>query len=347
VETKEQIQGWAEVLACPRCRGDVAVHSDVHCKNCGRVGRQPGAQLCDFGGNRSEEAATVAAWPEELVRGLPAWADALAAGQAPSVAAYAELVRRHGLVGPDGALTPLGLTARYHLDEFRWQKGRKGLDGVLDLAAIGPRVRALDVGCGAGQTLRRLEPDRPVELFGADLDMAALALAARLARLEGVDLALVGARATALPFRPAAFDLVLTRVALNYMHQHTALAEMVRVLRPGGFLFCRVEALWHDLSMLRPLPPPKALVCRLRDLGWGTFHALTGWQPTPGGSWRGGRCFATASRLGRILSGLGCRTVRATESPNGPVAFGHRSQLIVVAQRRQSGKRASLPGCIS
>ncbi len=330
-------QGWFMVLACPRCRGDLTAADEVRCGRCGCVGQLVGERFLDFGVKGGEVAAVIAAWPEDFVRALPAWAGGLADGKASNDPVAVEMLRRHGLAGADGSITPLGDLVRYHLDEYRWQEGCKGLDGVLELSAVGPTVRALDVGCGAGQTLRRLDPDRPVELFGVDTEPAALALGLRLAKVEGVELTLARASATALPFRDGSFDLVMTRVALNYMHQRSALAEMARVLRPGGFLFCRVECVWHDLLLLRTARGPKALVCRLRDLGWGAIHALTGWQPTPGVTFRGGRAFASAGRLRRILSRLGCIVIHAAESPNGQVLAGRRTQLIVVAQKKGQG----------
>jgi SAM-dependent methyltransferase len=321
----------------------VVVADEVCCPRCGRVGQLVCERFLDFGFNRGDVARRITAWPEDFVRTLPAWAARLATGEASDDAVCCETLRRHGLVGADGSRTPLGRDLCYHLDEYRWQKGRKGLDGVLELSAIGPTVRALDVGCGAGQTLRLLDPDRPVELFGVDADTVALALGWRLAKAEGVEVTFAGASATALPFRQGTFDLVLTRVALNYMHQRSALREMTRVLRPGGFLFCRVERIWHDLNLLRATRGPKALVCRLRDLGWGTIHALTGWQPTPGSPFGGGRAFASAGRLRRILSHLGCKVIHAAESPNGPLLVGHRTQLIVVA-RKGGGEKEDRKG---
>lgn len=321
------------VLACPQCRGPVALGDEIRCDRCGRVGRRVADGFVDFTRNADEAAVRIIGWPEDFVRALLGWALQCAAGNAD--VALAEPLRQHGLVGADGSLTPLGHNVRYHLDEYRWQKGRKGLDGVLELAAIGPSVRVLDVGCGAAQTLRRLEPDRPVELFGVDTDAAALALGVRLGQLEGIDLTLAAGSATALPYRDGAFDLVVTRVALNYVHQRTALREMVRVLRPGGYLFCRVERIWHDLRAMHAGRGVKGLVCGLRDLGWGALHALTGWQPSPGKTWSGGRAFASAGRIRSTLTPLGCRVVRAVESPNGPTLWGRRTQLIVVAQKEE------------
>ena len=156
-------------------------------------------------------------------------------------------------------------------------RAEKGLTGSSRLGAIGPRVRVLDVGCGAAQTLRLLEPDRPVERAGVDTNLRALALGCQLAGLERIPITLAAATAHALPFREGSFDLGLTRVALNYMHQRRALTEMARVLRPGGFLFCRVERVWHDLSLIVGSPSSAALLCRCRDFGYGV-------DPLPGRS---------------------------------------------------------------
>jgi SAM-dependent methyltransferase len=292
-----------------------------------------------FGASVDKSASAIAAWPESFVRALPGWADSGLAG------ADRESLQRYGVIEGDASLTPLGRTIHYHLDEYRWQKGRKGLDGVLELAALGPAPRILDVGCGAAQTLRLLEPDRPVELYGIDAEPTALALGWRLAAIEGIPIALVAASATRLPFRDASFDLVLTRVALNYMHQRTALAEMTRVLRPGGFLFCRVERVWHDVRILLSTLNPKTIVCGLRDLGWGVIHAATGWQATPGGKVRGSRVFASTGRLARMLAPFDCQVIKSVESPNGLSVLGRRTQQIVLAQKSAASGANQAAAC--
>lgn len=309
---------------CPTCRGDLApTPAGLRCTTCGLEAKQRAERFFDFLGNEGD-AATIAAWPDDFVRNLDPWA----AGEN---SLSRESLITHGLLQPDGSTTQLGERVRYHLDEYRWQKGRKGLDGILDPSALGPNLRVLDVGCGAGQTLRRLEPDRPAELYGIDIDPTALALGARLTHDEAINLTVVAGAATALPFANDSFDLVLTRVALNYMNQRAALAEMTRVTRPGGKIFCRVECVWHDIGMLRSARGIKEIVCRLRDFGWATIHAASGWQPTPGSTLKGGRAFASKGRLGRILKRHGCRIEHAAPSPNGPVVFGRRTQIIVVA----------------
>jgi SAM-dependent methyltransferase len=313
---------------CPRCRGDMTkTATGLRCAKCGVDAKRRSERFVDFLGNEGD-AATIAAWPDDLVRGLDAWA----AGEN---ALSRESLVAHGILKADGTTTPLGARVRYHLDEYRWQKGRKGLDGILDPSTLGQKIRILDVGCGAGQTLRRLELDRPAELYGFDIDPTALALGARLTHGEGIDLTVVAGAATALPFADDSFDLVLTRVALNYMNQRAALAEMTRVTRPGGKIFCRVECVWHDIGMLRSARGLKEIVCRLRDFGWATIHAVSGWQPTPGSTLKGGRAFASKGRVGRILKRHGCRVEHAAASPNGPVVFGRRTQIIVVASKNQ------------
>jgi SAM-dependent methyltransferase len=221
---------------------------------------------------------------------------------------------------------------QYHIDSYERQKGA-ALDGLLDLSLLDAK-RILDVGCGAGQTLRRLQPRAPATLCGVDRDLAVLTFGAHEASQEGIALSLACASGTALPYADKTFDLVISRVALNYMRQREAVGEMARVLKPGGIFFCRVERVWYDLHEIAASPSLKALACRLRDLGWGLVHQVIGWQPLPGGSLRGGRVFASGWRLRRILAQAGCHVVTTAPSPDGPTCAGQRTQLTVVAKRR-------------
>jgi len=96
---------------------------------------------------------------------------------------------------------------------------------------LGPADRRiLDLGCGAGQTLIALELHRSVLAVGVDTDEASLGLG----REWAPDVGFVGASGEALPFTSQSFDLVISRVALPYMDIPVALAEIFRVLTPGG-----------------------------------------------------------------------------------------------------------------
>ncbi|MCA9720649.1 MAG: class I SAM-dependent methyltransferase [Myxococcales bacterium] len=106
---------------------------------------------------------------------------------------------------------------------------------------LGEVRRALDVGCGAGHWGRTLLPHLPgdAELVGVDRVEAFLELAAR----EAVARELDGrcryqlAAAESLPFPDASFDLVTCQTVLIHVADPArALAEIHRVLRPGGRL---------------------------------------------------------------------------------------------------------------
>lgn len=104
---------------------------------------------------------------------------------------------------------------------------------LLDEAA--PRARrVLDVGAGTGALLARLREARP-GLRAAALDLAPGMAAAARARLGAA--AVTAGDAEALPFRPGAFDLVVSTSTFQWLTRlEPALAEARRVLAPGGTL---------------------------------------------------------------------------------------------------------------
>lgn len=107
----------------------------------------------------------------------------------------------------------------------------------------------LDVGCGTGALLAALaERIHASRLVGVDLSPAMLA---RAREKLGRRAALVAAEAGRLPLADGRFDLVVSSSALHYWPDPvTGLAEMTRVLRPGGrvaitdwcddYLACRI-----------------------------------------------------------------------------------------------------------
>jgi len=93
----------------------------------------------------------------------------------------------------------------------------------------------LEVGIGTGRNLGRYPPG--VALTGVDLSPAMLAVARGRAAELGVDVRLVEGDAQALDLPAGAFDTVVATLALCAVpDDRRAVAELVRVLRPGGRL---------------------------------------------------------------------------------------------------------------
>jgi ubiquinone/menaquinone biosynthesis C-methylase UbiE len=108
--------------------------------------------------------------------------------------------------------------------------------------------RALDVGAGAGALAFALAP-LVAEVVGVDREPELLARARHRAP---ANVTFVEGDATALPFEDASFDLVGTLRTLHHVHRpELAVAELARVLRPGG------RALVID--QLAPIDPLEAI----------------------------------------------------------------------------------------
>jgi SAM-dependent methyltransferase len=118
-----------------------------------------------------------------------------------------------------------------------WFAGRRArLDRLLRRQLATPRL-ILDVGCGTGLMLELL--GRQHRVVGTDLRGEGLR---ELAERDPTAW-LVRADATMLPFRDEVFDLVLLLDVLEHLPDGVVLAEVRRVLRPGGLLAVTVPAL--------------------------------------------------------------------------------------------------------
>jgi len=115
---------------------------------------------------------------------------------------------------------------------------------------IKPGDRVLDLGCGAGRHAFEAYR-RGARVIAADLDLKELAGVSDLfaaMRAEGesgppAQAAAVGADATRLPFADGSFDAVIVSEILEHVpNDGAALAEVARVLRPGGVIAVTVPA---------------------------------------------------------------------------------------------------------
>ena len=125
---------------------------------------------------------------------------------------------------------------------------------AMERSKLVPRAigRVLEIGIGSGLNLPFYDRARVERVTGLDPSVSMLAMADRAAARAGVPVDLVEARAEAIPCETGAFDTVVTTFSLcSIPGGREALAEMARVLAPGGRLLFREHGLAPDPSVHR------------------------------------------------------------------------------------------------
>ena len=161
---------------------------------------------------------------------------------------------------------------------------------LIDVIAPQPDEAFLEIGCGAGSLVRllaqRLDSSNPIT--AVDVNPFLLQEAADLAEAAGLSGAIhfTEGNAEALPFDDEAFDCVYSVTVFEECDADRAIAEAMRVLRPGGRVGLVVRALdmpqWWNLTLpeaiLRKVEAPphsvdptgvadRSLYRRMRDAG--------------------------------------------------------------------------------
>jgi SAM-dependent methyltransferase len=120
------------------------------------------------------------------------------------------------------------------LPEFQAYKQR-----LRELLQLAPGQTVLDVGCGAGFEACRIAQKYPdVSVVGLDRE-AMIGLASHRAEELEVTVRWLTGRAEDIPLPAATVDACYTERVLKYLPEPAAaIAEMVRVLKPGGRIAC-------------------------------------------------------------------------------------------------------------
>ncbi|MCO5165331.1 MAG: class I SAM-dependent methyltransferase [Planctomycetes bacterium] len=169
--------------------------------------------------------------------------------------------------------------------------------GVLaDLARrLGRAPRVLDAGLGQAKLERvhaHAHPDAPAAWHGLDRHRYRLEL-----RRELPGIARVQGDVTALPYRPGSFDAAVCSYVLQHLARpEAALAELARVVAPGGLVVLAVPNSPQPLKLLLELLHP--LLVRLKRARGRRFDYGAQTQ------------FWNLPRLRRVLEAAGLRPVR-------------------------------------
>ena len=136
-------------------------------------------------------------------------------------------------------------------------------DAVLDLVPVAADAEVLDVGAGTGKLTRvlarryrRVAAVEPLDGMRRILERVVPEADAHAGSAEQ------------LPFPAASFDAVFAGQAFHWFANDTAVAEIARVLRPGGVL-CLV---WNSGDEDRPSPLPPGYVAYLGELHSAAFE---------------------------------------------------------------------------
>ena len=109
----------------------------------------------------------------------------------------------------------------------------------------GKQIRLLEIGCSQGQLLDAVKGDNQIVATGIDLDTAALERARNNGHnvLEGT--------LESLKFPDESFDAIVAIHVIEHLHSPVdTLAEMNRILSPGGIVFSIVPCVSHIKARL-------------------------------------------------------------------------------------------------
>jgi len=134
-------------------------------------------------------------------------------------------------------------------------------------------MRVLDLGCGSARDLASWGVTAVDKVTGLDIDHSCLTTA----QVRFPNRAYLQGAGECLPFEGESFDRVISAVALPYMNIQKALAEIHRILVPGGGLSVSLHLPSFTIAELlhNAIPKPVPTLFRLYVMANGlVFHCV-------------------------------------------------------------------------
>jgi ubiquinone/menaquinone biosynthesis C-methylase UbiE len=202
------------------------------------------------------------------------------------------------------------------LQDLIYQRRQRFVLAYVDAAALPPQASALEIGCGAGHLTIELA-ERASEVEAVDASEAMVQATRTRVREAGISerVSVRQADAHPLPFEAARFDLVVAVGVIPWLHSPAqAVAEMARVLRPGGQLVLTADNRARLTSFTDPrrviaVAPLKRLYRALRSSDAGAAVSR----------------FHSPRAVDRMLAAAGLRPSARRTVGFGPLSFMGRS----------------------
>lgn len=123
--------------------------------------------------------------------------------------------------------------------------GIKGRDLLLESVEIKPGDKLLEVGCGTGHAACHIADQFKCDVTAVDVSEEMIETARKVVREEKMQdcVHVQMADTENLPFEDNTFDVVVAQAVLMFVNPTNALAELFRVLKPGG-RFAALEFCW-------------------------------------------------------------------------------------------------------
>lgn len=209
-----------------------------------------------------------------------------------------------------------GIARRYDLtnDVISLGQDRRWRRATIQAVDAGPGQRVLDLAAGTGTSSEPFDA-AGVQVVPCDFSVGMLGVGKR----RRPDLPFTAGDATRLPFADASFDAVTISFGLrNVVDTDAALAEMLRVTRPGGRLVvCEFSTpTWEPLRtvyteyLMRALPPVARAVSKDPDAYVYLAESIRAWPDQVG--------------LARVIRAAGWEKVGFRNLSGGIVAL-HRA----------------------